>query len=108
MSKKKKLTEKEICDKWILDKTVNPETTRNIKENGEVYKKLEKLCSLNQNKKEICDKWLLNKTINPETSRKIKESGIIYKNLQKKCIVDFIKSSDKEDFNINLIKFFYH
>ncbi len=100
-----KLTQKEICDKWLENKTINPETSRKIKENGVVYKELSKLCSLNQ--KDLCDKWLLNKNINPETSRKIKASGIIYKKLQKKCIVDFIKSSDKEDFHLNRIKFFY-
>ena len=85
MLKNKKLTEKEICDKWILDKTINPETKRKIKENGEVYKKLLKKCSLNKKEKEICDKWLLDKTINPETKRKIKENGTIYNKLVKKC-----------------------
>ena len=88
MLKNKKLTQKEICDKWLLNKNINPETLRKIKENGEVYKKLEKKCSLNQKekpKKEICDKWLANKTINPITLRKIKENGEIYKKLEKLC-----------------------
>jgi hypothetical protein len=89
-----KLTEKEICYKWLVNKTINPETSRKIKEDGAVYKKLNKLCSLNEpNKKEVkktnddlCDKWLKNKTVNPETSRKIKEDGAIYKKLAKKCL----------------------
>jgi hypothetical protein len=103
-----KLTQKEICDKWLKNKTINPETSRKIKENGAVYKELSKLCSLNPlNQKDLCDKWLENKNINPETLRKIKETGITYKKLQKKCIVDYIKSSDKEDFHMNRIKFFY-
>jgi DNA-binding transcriptional regulator YhcF (GntR family) len=89
MLKNKKLTKKELCDKWLINKTINPETSRKIKENGEVYKKLSKLCSLNQKltKKELCDKWLINKTINPETSRKIKENGEVYKKLSKLCSV---------------------
>ena len=97
MLKNKKLTQKEICDKWLLNKNINPETLRKIKENGEVYKKLEKKCSLNQKekpKKEICDKWLLDKTVNPETKRKIKENGDVYKELAKKCLV---KSESKSE-----------
>ena len=93
MLKNKKLTQKEICDKWLQDKNINPETKRKIKENGEVYKKLSKKCSLNQKpkkdakltQKEICDKWLKDKNINPETKRKIKENGEVYKKLSKKC-----------------------
>ncbi len=89
MSNNKKLNQKEICDKWLLNKTINPETLRKIKENGDVYKKLEKKCSLNQKeekpKKDICDKWLANKTINPETLRKIKKNGDVYKKLEKIC-----------------------
>jgi hypothetical protein len=77
------LTQKEICDKWLKNKTINPETSRKIKENGPAYKKLLKKCSLNPN--DICDKWLKNKNINPETLRKIKENGPVYKKLQKKC-----------------------
>jgi hypothetical protein len=103
MLKNKKLTTKDLCDKWLTNKTVNPETSRKIKENGDVYKKLEKLCSLNQNKKQkkdvkitqkdLCDKWLTNKTVNPETSRKIKENGEVYKKLEKLCSVKSLKSS---------------
>ena len=39
-----KLTDKEICDKWLINKNINPETSRKIKETGLVYKKLEKKC----------------------------------------------------------------
>ena len=53
MLKNKKLTQKEICDKWLQDKNINPETKRKITENGEVYKKLSTLCSLNQKVKLI-------------------------------------------------------
>ena len=80
------LNQKEICDKWLKNKTINPTTSRKIKENGPKYKQLQKICSLNPlNQKEICDKWLKNKSINPETFRKIKENGPKYKQLQKLC-----------------------
>ena len=91
MLKNKNLNENELCIKWLANKTINPETTRKIKENGPVYNKLLKKCSLNQNKnlneKELCNKWLANKTINPATLRKIKENGSVYKELSKKCLV---------------------
>ena len=88
MLKNKKLNQKEICDKWLLNKTINPETLRKIKENGPVYKKLLKKCSLNQKektKKDICKPFNANKTINPETLRKIKKNGDVYKKLEKIC-----------------------
>ena len=89
------LTNKEICDIWLKKKTINPQTLYKIKENGPVYKKLLKKCSLNkQSDKEICDKWLKNKTINPETLHKIKENGPLYKELEKQCSL-YIKS-DKD------------
>jgi hypothetical protein len=89
------LTEKEICYKWLENKTINPETSRKIKENGPMYKKLQKKCSLNPKKtkdtdelkeKNICTEWLKNKTINPETSRIIKKNGPVYKKLENKCL----------------------
>jgi hypothetical protein len=39
-----KLTDKEICDKWLVNKNINPITSRKIKETGDIYKKLEKKC----------------------------------------------------------------
>jgi len=92
--KEKELTKSKICNKWLMNKNINPETSRAIKETGAIYKKLFKECStkpLNINKKdkltksEICNKWLMNKNINPETSRTIKETGAIYKKLFKEC-----------------------
>ena len=82
-----KLTQKEICDIWLKNKNINPETLRKIKENGPLFKKLQKRCSLNRKSdKEICDKWFKNKMINPETLRKIKENGPLYRELQKRCL----------------------
>ena len=37
-----KLPDKELCNKWIDNKNVNPETLRKIKETGAVYKKIAK------------------------------------------------------------------
>jgi hypothetical protein len=82
-----KLTQKEICDIWLKNKNINPKTLRKIKENGPLFKKLQKRCSLNRKSdKEICDKWFKNKMINPETLRKIKENGPLYRELQKICL----------------------
>ena len=80
-----KLPEKDICDKWLLNKTINPLTMRKISETGSIYKKFVKKCRPTA-EKDICDKWLQNKKINPETLRKISETGAIYKKLVKKCL----------------------
>jgi hypothetical protein len=45
------LTDKEICDKWIVNKNINPITSRKIKETGNIYKNLLKKC-LNNKKEE--------------------------------------------------------
>jgi len=39
-----KLSDKDICEKWLKNKTENPETLRKIKETGLVYKNLAKKC----------------------------------------------------------------
>ena len=88
-----KLTKKDLCDLWLKNKTINPATLRKIKENGPIFKELEKKCLPKQKKetklteKDLCDEWLKNKTINPATLRKIKENGPIFKELEKKCLV---------------------
>ena len=46
-----KLTQKEICNIWLKNKTINPETSRKITENGPIYKQLQIKCSLNQKEK---------------------------------------------------------
>ena len=100
-----KLPEKEICDKWLLNKTINPLTMRKISETGVIYKKLVKKCipieKVKLTQKDICDKWLQNKKINPETSRKISEKGAIYKKLVKKCLA---KPEIKSEINSKAIK----
>ena len=96
---------KELCNKWLANKNINPETSRKIKESGAIYKELSKKCSLNQNqnkkeklsKSEICNKWIANKTKNPETLRTIKENGTIYKKLSKLCSLNPIKTESKSE-----------
>jgi hypothetical protein len=43
--KDNKLTKRDICNKWLANKNINPETSRAIKETGAIYKKLLKECS---------------------------------------------------------------
>ena len=43
--KDNKLTKRDICNKWLANKNINPETSRSIKETGAIYKKLLKECS---------------------------------------------------------------
>ena len=45
--KEVKLTDSQICNKWLENKNINPKTSRTIKETGTIYKELSKLCSLN-------------------------------------------------------------
>lgn len=44
-SNKEKVTEKEMCKRWLTDKNTNPMTGRKIKTDGPVYTKLSKQCS---------------------------------------------------------------
>ena len=84
---KNNLLTKELCEKWIENKNINPISLRKITENGTIYKTLKSKCTkiLNKNSKNICEIWRKNKNINPETLRKIQETGTIYKTLLKKC-----------------------
>jgi len=75
----------ELCEKWKINKTINPITNRKIKENGPKYKELEKLCEKKIDKDKICNEWNKNRNINPETGKSIKNTGTIYKKLLKLC-----------------------
>ena len=46
-----KLTKKELCDKWLANKNINPETSRKITETGNIYKNLIKKCLDNKKPK---------------------------------------------------------
>jgi len=97
---------KEDCEKWKLNKTINPITGYKLTNtNGKIYKKLKKECEgietpphsppkfpteiPYKNKiinKDICYRWLKNPLINPFTNFTIQEGKGIYKDLKKACI----------------------
>lgn len=82
------MTNSELCDKWKIDKTINPINNRKIKLNGTTYKYISKLCD-DINKPDakitICKKWIANKNKNPITNGKIKENGNDYNIFSKLC-----------------------
>ena len=92
---------KNICDMWLNNPNINPETGKSIKKNGPIYKKLFKLCdekkvksksksdsssNISSNTKKLCRNWLDNPTINPETGRKIKIDGPKYNYFKSLCL----------------------
>ena len=59
------------CKHWKSNKNINPFTKRKIKIGGPVYKKIEKICTINDNdndndNEKKCNEWILNKNINPD------------------------------------------
>jgi hypothetical protein len=100
-----------ICDEWLNNPNVNPETGKSIKKNGPVYKKLLKLCeekktnsktssSASSKTMRLCDEWKKNKTVNPETGYKIKENGPKYNYFKELCmnLNKKVKSSSSHHF----------
>lgn len=88
-----------LCEKFILNTSVNPYTNRKILVGGPTYRALVKECagtikpvfSVNPKfatKRELgslCEKFRRNETINPATNRKIKVGGPVHKSWDKKC-----------------------
>ena len=81
IKKKVKLTEKEICDKWLNNKNVNPETSRKIKETGDIYKNLAIKCLKKNNKIKSDDTIYLSAKSSVITESKNKINA--YKKIQK-------------------------
>jgi len=101
---------KEECEKWKLNKTINPISGYKITNiNGKVYKKLKKECEgietplhsipkipekiiiKNRNKEIIidegvCNEWLKNPLVNPLTNTIIKEGKDTYKMFKNACM----------------------
>jgi hypothetical protein len=96
----------EECEKWKLNKMVNPISGYKItNKSGKIYKTFKKICKdiktpphtspeipteipyknfiINQ---DICYKWLKNPLINPFTNMTIQEGKGVYKNLKNACI----------------------
>jgi hypothetical protein len=71
LNKKVKLNDIEICNKWLINKNINPETLRKIKNTGAIYKKLAKKC--------LDDKKIIVPKLISSNSKKIKAYKKIYK-----------------------------
>ena len=100
IKKEKKTTtatkDKELCEKWLKRKTINPVTNRKIKKEGSIYKDYNKKCNSKKEKSvtydDICQKWKHIKKhngednlINPLTNKPIKFNGPKYTELNKLC-----------------------
>ena len=93
--------ERRLCDIWLENKTINPETGRTIQKDKGVYNKYARMCvsfkdpikakekSKDKNKplseKDMCRQWLLDRNTNPTTGRKIKTDGPMYSKISKQC-----------------------
>jgi len=81
----------DICDKWKLNKLVNPRTGRSIKPTGKVYAALKTECSdgsprrIRSRYSLKCIEWHNRPNINPETGRVIKINGPTYRKLEDEC-----------------------
>jgi len=77
----------ELCEKWLLNKTINPINNHKIKLNGVSYEYISKLCNDTKTdaKTVICKKWIANKTTNPITKGRIKLNGNDYNKFSKLC-----------------------
>jgi hypothetical protein len=83
-----------LCNEWLKNPLINPETGHGIVYKGPTYKNWEDRCKKMNLKlviknveinKNICGLWQQNPSINPLTGRKIKIDGPAYLKLQKKC-----------------------
>ena len=86
---------KRLCEIWLKDPLVNPQTGHNIDRNGPTFIFWKEKCkelglrSRPLATKEItwrkCQEWKSNPEINPDTGKKIKIGGRTYKWLEKQC-----------------------
>src|SRR3972149_10868650 len=89
--------ERRLCEMWLAEPLVNPETGHSIDRNGPTYLSFKERCekiglasrpvatwNLTYSK---CQEWRSNPTINPDTGRKISSTGPTYKWLEKQCSV---------------------
>jgi hypothetical protein len=87
--------EKRLCELWLTEPLINPETGHPIDRNGPKYNELKFRCKQLGLKatpvatKNItwrkCQEWRKNPDINPDTGRKISRNGPTWKWLEKKC-----------------------
>jgi len=80
-----------MCDTWLQNKLVNPDTGRQIKLDGPTYKAWKAKCKDDQpndqprGQPKGCNDWLQNKLVNPDTGRQIKLDGPTYRAWKAKC-----------------------
>jgi gamma-glutamylcysteine synthetase len=112
IAKKDNKYTKDECDKWKLNKLVNPITNRKIQEGKPTYNDFKKHCTDkskspivevkkdkvkskspiviakkdNKYTKDECDKWNANKLVNPKTNRNIQEGKPTYNDFKKHCL----------------------
>ena len=87
--------ERRLCELWLNDPLVNPETGHDIERNGPTYSRWKEKCKIiGLSNKPInkckmtyrkCQEWKKNPEINPETGRKIKINGPLYRKIEKQC-----------------------
>jgi SNF2 family DNA or RNA helicase len=70
-----------ICDEWENEKGINPLTKKKIKEHGDVYNRINKIC----NNRELCDKFRNNNKINPITKKQLLDTSDIKYELTRIC-----------------------
>lgn len=87
--------ERRLCEMWLKDPLVNPQTGHHIKRNGQTFNKWKQRCkklglrAKPLNTKEMtwhkCQEWRRHPDINPETGRKITINGPTYNRIQQQC-----------------------
>jgi len=96
--------EKRLCELWLLEPLLNPETGYPINRNGPTFLYWKETCKKNGLKSRPiitnvmswrkCQEWKLYPTINPETGKKIKIDGKKFKMIEKQC--KLINDTEKE------------
>lgn len=95
MSWDRKKEQKRLCNEWLKDPLVNPETGRAIEKDGPTYNYYKSLCrKLKVANKPVatgkmtwrkCQEWEKNPGINPETGRRLTPGSPTYKKIEKQC-----------------------
>lgn len=87
--------ERRLCELWLKDPLINPDTGHPIDRNGPTYNNwIERCKKLGMKHRPLatremtwrkCEAWRENPSLNPDSGRKIKIGGKIYKEIQKQC-----------------------
>lgn len=87
--------ERRLCESWLKDPLINPETGHPIDRNGPTFNKwMERCKALGIKHRPVatremtwrkCEEWRRNPSINPDSGRKIEIGGPTYKQIKKQC-----------------------